>query len=267
MNCGIYEIRNTATGQRYIGRAVHIPRRISKHLTELRGGRHYNLHMQRSFVKYGEGRFSARALIICRPEDLAIYEHLLIKGFRSDNGALGFNKTVATDHGILTHTDDAKARIAHYNRTAKPKYERTPEIRGRISIALTGRPSPKKGKPMSAEQRAKLSDAKKRNWADPEYRAQMTAKIHAPGCRRLSAEVREKTAATLRARPKKERPPNVRVPRESMSTERRAAVAANIKALWANPEYRAMMKKARGADIGFKIWDSRRRNRPGKVGD
>jgi group I intron endonuclease len=176
MNAGVYQIRNVATGQIYIGRASNVPARIGQHKTELRYGRHFNLHLQRSFAKYGAGAFTFEPLLFCRKEDAPFYEHLLIKGFRSDDPARGFNKTLATETH-LTHTPEARAKIAEYNRTLKPKYERTPEIRAKIAASLTGKVGPNKGKKFSDEHRAKLAAAKLKSWSEPAYRETMLAKL------------------------------------------------------------------------------------------
>ncbi len=181
---GIYAITNAVTGQRYIGQSVKARARIGQHFGYLRRGIHENVHMQRSFDKYGREAFSGLILLSCRRLDLAFYEHLLIKGFRSDQRALGFNMTVAIEGGILTHTPEAKAAIAEFNRT-RPKYERTPEIRAKTAATLTGRVGPNKGRTMSPEWRAKLAARKVGNQHrrgktfTPESRAKISASLRA----------------------------------------------------------------------------------------
>lgn len=256
MHCGVYQIRNTATGQRYIGRAVNMRRRIGKHFTELRHGRHSNLHLQRSFVKYGEGCFVAAPMIVCRPEDVQFYEHLLIGGFRSDNPSVGFNRTVAIDNGILTHTPEARERIAEYNRTLKPKYERTPEIRARTAKSLTGRPGVNRGKKLSPEHCAKIGASKIGNknrvgkTRSPEDRANIAASVRAFNLANPQAAQEQQAKATATRR----------------TTDKRVAASVKQKALWADPEYRTKMKCAR-IGVGFRIWESRRRNQGAKDGN
>lgn len=238
MTCGVYQIVNTATGQRYIGRAVNMRRRIGKHLTELRGRYHPNAHLQRSFEKYGEQAFRAAPVIICRPQDVAMYEHLLIMGYRSDDHAVGFNMTVATDDGILTHTPEARERIAHYNRTKKLKYERTPEIRARIGASLKGRPGANKGRVIPDDQRAKMSKAKKENWADPEKRSALEASR-----KNRSPEERAKTSKSITALWKD---PDFRSKMsQPKSDEHRSRVSNSLKEKWKDPVYRAMMLETR----------------------
>ena len=54
---GIYQIRNTENDKIYIGSAVNISRRKSKHLSTLKRKVHRNTHLQRSYDKHGEGCF------------------------------------------------------------------------------------------------------------------------------------------------------------------------------------------------------------------
>jgi len=55
--CGIYAITNKVTGRRYIGRSIDIGRRWQAHLLGLSRGRHYNIHLQRAWLRYGDQAF------------------------------------------------------------------------------------------------------------------------------------------------------------------------------------------------------------------
>lgn len=54
---GIYEIRNTATGDRYVGSALDVARRLEWHVARLRSGKHYNNRLQKAWSIFGEGVF------------------------------------------------------------------------------------------------------------------------------------------------------------------------------------------------------------------
>lgn len=54
---GIYAIECLANGKRYIGSSKNIEARWAHHRATLNSGQHYNKHLQRCWVKYGEGRF------------------------------------------------------------------------------------------------------------------------------------------------------------------------------------------------------------------
>lgn len=72
--CGIYKLVNKVTGQCYVGQSQRMEKRIKEHFRLLRGGKHSNIHLQRSFDKHGEVAFSGELEIECI--DLAELDNL-----------------------------------------------------------------------------------------------------------------------------------------------------------------------------------------------
>lgn len=54
---GIYKIINIVNNKFYIGSAVDLKRRKTRHFSELRNGKHRNIKLQRAWDKYGEHSF------------------------------------------------------------------------------------------------------------------------------------------------------------------------------------------------------------------
>lgn len=54
---GIYIIRNTISGKRYVGSAVNVKNRWATHRTVLRKGKHHSPRLQNGWNKYGEYAF------------------------------------------------------------------------------------------------------------------------------------------------------------------------------------------------------------------
>ena len=54
---GIYKIINIVNNKFYVGSAVDLKRRKTRHFSELRTGKHNNRHLQAAWVKYGEQAF------------------------------------------------------------------------------------------------------------------------------------------------------------------------------------------------------------------
>lgn len=54
---GIYKIINVINNKFYVGSAVDLKRRKTRHFSELRTGKHNNRHLQAAWVKYGEQAF------------------------------------------------------------------------------------------------------------------------------------------------------------------------------------------------------------------
>ena len=74
---GVYEIVNIITNERYIGSASRVGKsnslsgfyvRFDKHKLLLKNNKHYNIHLQRAYNKYGENNFNFNVLSICPPE-------------------------------------------------------------------------------------------------------------------------------------------------------------------------------------------------------
>ncbi len=75
----LYEIQNTMTGARYIGRCLNIEVRWSTHLRELQRGRHVSIPMQRDWNAYGPTAFTFRILaVVDGAAELAVQESAII---------------------------------------------------------------------------------------------------------------------------------------------------------------------------------------------
>ena len=57
MSSGIYKITNKITSKIYIGSSIDVRRRIMKHKSLLRRGKHHSKYLQNSWDKYGEEAF------------------------------------------------------------------------------------------------------------------------------------------------------------------------------------------------------------------
>jgi group I intron endonuclease len=77
MVSGIYSI-TSPSGGRYIGSAVNIGARWRQHRYEIRKSIHFNKGVQRAATKYGVDNLVFSILIICRVEDLIVYEQRAI---------------------------------------------------------------------------------------------------------------------------------------------------------------------------------------------
>ena len=54
---GIYKITNIIKGNFYIGSSINVEKRMYEHKRMLRKNKHTNIHLQRSWNKYGEKDF------------------------------------------------------------------------------------------------------------------------------------------------------------------------------------------------------------------
>lgn len=94
MASGIYEIRNTHNGKVYIGSASNIDQRFRQHKCMLRGGYHFNNHLQASWNKHGADVFEFSTLFNCQTtkEQLELHEQVYIDGAKACDNCFGYNK-------------------------------------------------------------------------------------------------------------------------------------------------------------------------------
>jgi group I intron endonuclease len=67
---GIYKIRNVINGKFYVGSAVGFSHRKSQHFSALNLNEHFNIHLQRSWLKYGQDNFVFEIIEYCEECDL-----------------------------------------------------------------------------------------------------------------------------------------------------------------------------------------------------
>lgn len=73
----IYQIRNTATNQCYVGSSINIQKRKQRHFFDLEHNKHHNIHLQRAFNKYGAGLFVfeiIQELVVNTESDIRLVE-------------------------------------------------------------------------------------------------------------------------------------------------------------------------------------------------
>ena len=157
MGRGIYKINNVINNKFYVGSAVDLKRRKTRHFSELRTGKHKNRHLQAAWVKYGEQAF-VFVVVEELPDDadLLAAENVWLKEH--------VGKEYCYNLGV-----DATAPMTGMGGELSPTwgYEHTEDAKVKIGIAAKGRKftdevNKKKtahliGKPKSAEVRAKIS--------------------------------------------------------------------------------------------------------------
>lgn len=85
MKTGIYQIRNTMDGKRYVGSAARsIVSRWSNHKTRLSQGNHYAKYLQNAWSKYGSDAFVFEVLLYCDPKDCLMYEQIALDHYKPE---------------------------------------------------------------------------------------------------------------------------------------------------------------------------------------
>jgi len=184
---GIYCIENLINNKKYIGQSVNIERRWREHGGYLRRQDDTPL-LQNAWNKYGKNNFKFYVIELCDTNLLDEKEIFYIKEWKSHKSLDGYNLCWGGEGGALrgvfgedhpmfgTHrTEEEKQRMR------KPRSEeakknmrgliRSEEHRKNQSIAMKGKPSKRKGIPISEETKRKTSESQ---WGSKGNRAKLT---------------------------------------------------------------------------------------------
>ena len=157
---GIYKIINIINNKFYVGSAVDLKRRKTRHFSELRNGKHNNRHLQAAWQKYGEAAFIFVVVEELSPEaDLLAAENVWLQehvgkdycynlGVDAVAPTLGWSgeksptwgrkrtpeELAAQNWAGKKHSPEAKEAIRQHL-LGKPK---SAEVRAKISATLTG---------------------------------------------------------------------------------------------------------------------------------
>jgi len=112
---GIYKIVNLTRGDFYVGSTINLRKRMARHFSDLKYQRHYNIHLQRAFNKYGKDNFKFEPLIFCNVENLELYEQIIIDGLCP---TYNIRKDATSNIGLHI-SDEEKIRIGNFFRGKK----------------------------------------------------------------------------------------------------------------------------------------------------
>lgn len=136
---GVYMIRNTENGKKYIGSSKDVKARIESHRRRLKNGSHFNNHLQNSWIKYGPNSF----------------EFVLVK--RSD-------KRLRDEQDLLDSYDEFDVWDKLYNFCLN--VESPPKMEGEDNpmYGKTGKDSPMWGKSRSHSEETKKKISENRDY-------------------------------------------------------------------------------------------------------
>lgn len=198
----LYRITNNLNGKIYIGQTVDIINRWRAHNSYAKKPEKTGQYIHRSMAKYGSENFIFEAIATCKTQEHADEtELILISQYNSRNKEFGYN--IKPGGSTSPHSDETKqklreATLRQIETQGHPAQgtKRTPEQSANLSRARLEHPvdyTPEirqkmseshLGKVLPEEQRQKMSESIKQNWAERnEIRfADGTIKCNAPGC-------------------------------------------------------------------------------------
>ncbi len=170
---GVYEIRNTLDNKVYIGSSINVGARLNAHKNHLKRGEHASAHLQAAWAKYGHDAFKFKQLIVCAEKDILFYEQRIMDGYKANLREFGYNRRIVVETCAgMKLSDEHKAKIAA--KVPRGKDHQYYGV-GLCAKAYQMAADLKRGKPMPAEQRAKLSAATKGKKKHPGFGAILSA--------------------------------------------------------------------------------------------
>lgn len=224
---GIYQIRNTVNGKRYIGSAKSFHTRWAKHRSTLRQGKHHSRRLQNAYNKHGKKAFVFEILMVCVKEDLLFYEQRALDRLQpkynmspTAGNTLGVacgperRRKIGEVHKGKVLTEEHKKAISEGSKGRRP----TPETLEKLKAASQRKAADpefcrkvsegKKGKACSEAHKAAISASKKGKPANlsEEGRLRKNAKIaEANRTRTITDQHRENASKAQRDRTTVER--------------------------------------------------------------
>ena len=103
---GVYEIRNVATGDFYIGSSCNLKSRLAEHRWKLSNNRHVNAHLQNAWNKYGEENFEFLPIEFCENEVLTEREQYYIDTIKPRyNKTMDVIRQIPSKESIRKHSE------------------------------------------------------------------------------------------------------------------------------------------------------------------
>lgn len=215
----VYAITNIASGKRYIGSSVYHKRRWALHRSTLKRGVHHNIHLQRSWNKYGEDSFSFSLVKECELDALFERETHHILAAKSGPGSYNIAPVGGSTLGIKLgpKSDEFKKMVSRVHK-GKVVSEETRALLSEIN----------RGKKLSEEHKAAISRAGF-NRAPP---SDETRKKLSERARNITEETRAKRSASCRKSFTAERRAIYAEKARNISEETRAKRAESVKRSW-----------------------------------
>ena len=113
-NSGIYKITNLINKKYYIGSSLDIKRRWKEHRCNLIKNKHNNIHLQKSWNKYGENSFLFEIIELVNDlKDLTIREQYYLDKANVLNSKILYNIcTIAYSTFGVRHTEETKNKMS-----------------------------------------------------------------------------------------------------------------------------------------------------------
>lgn len=139
---GIYMCTCSGNNKSYIGQAKDVKDRKCEHLSELRGGHHFNQYLQRSYDKYKEDSFIWEVLEYCNEDELDNKEIYWIAYYDTYKNGFNANEGGGGNRGYK-RTEETRKKSSE---SLKKAWAISDSRRKEFSERMTGDKNPMYGK-------------------------------------------------------------------------------------------------------------------------
>jgi group I intron endonuclease len=169
---GVYALFNYNTGKVYVGSSKDIGKRIRRHFHDLKSGKHFSHHIQKSWKAHGEQAFSFCLVEETPVENITVREQFFLDLWQASDSKKGYNlsPTAASVRGVKR---SEKTLNHHSTRMKKIWADANNPVRAKLLASLTS--------PESIAGRSKIM---KSRWETHRKNGtlvtQLTGSIHSP---------------------------------------------------------------------------------------
>lgn len=166
MESGVYKILCKANNKFYIGSSKNLHKRWQSHLYSLRKNKHINVHLQRSFNKYGEESFIFEVVELCDISSILLREQFYIDDFSACT--IGFNiarKSLGGDN--ITNNPNKEDIVRRIKSKISQNLKLMSDDEKREKWSKPGELNPNYGNRWTDEMKKEASDMQKNNIDNP----------------------------------------------------------------------------------------------------
>lgn len=157
--CAVYRLRNTQTGEYYIGGSRDVDKRRKTHYWKLRNNAHHSYLFQENYNRYGEGSYILEVLAPCKEKQLRLLEQQYLDAALAKDEPLLNVSRFATAGDLISYNRNRDDIISRMTASVRARYALMDEDERRALHGHTGVFNGMYGRTHTPEARKAMSEA------------------------------------------------------------------------------------------------------------